>query len=111
MPPPTSRKLTELPGIHWTKPGFATMELQPTLPTLPVPPLDKSLSRYLKSLEPLLDEEALARSKAAVLAFGEPGGDGERLQHMLLQHAEATRANPSPAYPDTNWLEGMWDTL
>ena len=92
-----SKKLTEIPGIHWTKPGFATMELQPTLPALPVPPLDKSLKRYVKSLAPLLNEAELAHSQAAVAEFGLPGGDGERLQALLEQRAEAARSKPE--YP------------
>ena len=43
---PQSKNLTELPGIHWTKPGYRTMELQSTLPspTSRCPPLEKALS-------------------------------------------------------------------
>ena len=79
------------------------------LPPLPVPPLQKSLSRYVRSLAPLLDETELAHSQAAVAEFGRPGGDGERLQALLEQRAEAAKAKPE--YPNAHWLEEPWDNL
>jgi hypothetical protein len=64
------------------------------LPRLPVPPLDRTMERYLKSIEPFLLEEAArggasfedayAKRAALVNAFASESGSGPKLQASLV---------------------------
>lgn len=66
------------------------------LPSLPVPPLDKTLDKYLKSVEPFLNEQELNRTKEVVKKFGT--GVGQKLQDLLVKKASNT----------DNWLSDWW---
>lgn len=72
-----------------------------SLPPLPVPDLAQTCAKYLKSLQPLLSDSELAANEGYVKKFLEAGGDGERLQALLVEHAANT--------PGGNWLERWWD--
>ncbi|KAI5785026.1 carnitine acetyl transferase [Peziza echinospora] len=78
-----------------------TLRFQDSLPKLPVPTLEETATRYLKSLEPLLTKSELERSKAAVQDFIRPGGVGEELQKKLLAKA----ADPAVK----NWMIDWWN--
>lgn len=68
-----------------------TFRNQQKLPKLPVPELDVTLDKVIKSCEPLAkDKEELEALKAKVQAFREPNGVGRELQRRL----EAKRADP-----------------
>ncbi|KAL3907452.1 MAG: hypothetical protein SGPRY_010164, partial [Prymnesium sp.] len=71
--------------------------------------LQKTPSRYLRSLAPLLTAEEMERSSAAVAEFVRVGGDGERLNMLLEKRAETARN--ARTYPNAHWLEGLWDQL
>lgn len=77
------------------------LRFQESLPKLPVPTLEETASRYLKSLHPILSPEELARSKAAVEEFIKPGGVGQELQKKLLAKA----ADPNVK----NWMIDWWN--
>ncbi|XP_014666194.1 PREDICTED: carnitine O-acetyltransferase-like [Priapulus caudatus] len=71
---------------------------QSSLPQLPVPPLKQTLDRYILSLQPLLEQEEMTKTRTVVEDFGKPGGVGEQLQNMLLNRAKTKE----------NWLGDWW---
>jgi carnitine O-acetyltransferase len=77
------------------------LRFQESLPKLPVPTLEETAARYLKTLHPLLSATELETSKKAVEDFIKPGGTGQKLQEKLL----ARRADPK----HKNWLSEWWN--
>ncbi|KMU92611.1 carnitine O-acetyltransferase [Coccidioides immitis H538.4] len=77
------------------------LRFEDSLPQLPVPTLEETGKKYLKSLHPLLSAEEFKRSQKAVEAFVKPGGEGETLQKRLLAKA----ADPKVQ----NWLYDWWN--
>lgn len=73
---------------------------QDSLPSLPVPTLDITLQRYLRSLTPLVTPEALARTTAIVKDF--QTGDGLRLNAKLHENV---LANPHTSYISEDWFD------
>eukprot|EP01096_Ripella_sp_DP13-Kostka_P003398 TRINITY_DN1501_c0_g1_i1.p1 TRINITY_DN1501_c0_g1~~TRINITY_DN1501_c0_g1_i1.p1 ORF type:complete len:678 (+),score=310.96 TRINITY_DN1501_c0_g1_i1:137-2035(+) len=78
---------------------YSHLEIE-SLPRLPVPPLEHTLSFYLELLEPLLTPEHFQDVKQKVAAFAE--GEGKVLDQELRQVADAA---------STSWLEGFWETM
>lgn len=72
---------------------------QKDLPKLPVPTLQETSSKYLRSVEPFLTPEQLKSTTAIVQEFIRPGGQGEELQKRL----------ESFALDKDNWLAEFWD--
>ncbi|KAJ1988385.1 Carnitine O-acetyltransferase mitochondrial [Coemansia spiralis] len=77
-------------------------EFQSQLPQLPVPSLEETLPKYLKTVEPLLSKESFAKTKKIVEEFGQ-SAQGKELQRRL----EARAAEPGRV----NWLEEWWNDL
>ncbi|EEP81553.1 conserved hypothetical protein [Uncinocarpus reesii 1704] len=77
------------------------LRFEDSLPQLPVPTLQETGQKYLKSLHPLLSAEEFKRSQKAVEDFVKPGGEGETLQKRLLAKA----ADPKVQ----NWLHDWWN--
>lgn len=75
--------------------------LQPALPHLPVPPLEETCEKYLKTIQPLLTEAEFEKSVAAVEEF--KMGVGKTLQEQLVKRA----ADPKIE----NWLEEWWESF
>lgn len=73
-----------------------TFQYQDFLPSLPVPPLDESLSKYLDSVKPFLNQEEYQRTEDIVKKF--ENGIGKELHQKLLERAKTRR----------NWLEDWW---
>ncbi|KAM6315274.1 peroxisomal carnitine O-octanoyltransferase [Aegotheles albertisi] len=73
-----------------------TFQYQDSLPSLPVPPLDESLSKYLDSVKPFLNQEEYQRTENIVKNF--ENGIGKELHQKLLERAKTRR----------NWLEDWW---
>ncbi|XP_065484859.1 peroxisomal carnitine O-octanoyltransferase isoform X3 [Caloenas nicobarica] len=73
-----------------------TFQYQDSLPSLPVPPLDESLSKYLDAVKPFLNQEEYQRTEHIVKKFG--NGIGKELHQKLLERAKTRR----------NWLEDWW---
>lgn len=65
------------------------------LPHYPVPPLQDTLQKYLRSVRPLLNDEEFRRSEQVV---GEFAGEGSKL-HAMLSARAAEREN---------WLSEWW---
>ncbi|KAK9768335.1 Carnitine O-acetyltransferase mitochondrial [Basidiobolus ranarum] len=76
---------------------------QNSLSKLPVPKLEDTCQKYLKSVRPLLDDQAYAKTEVAVKDFLKPGGQGEELQKRLLARASDAKV--------VNWLEEWWNDL
>ncbi|KAF2667484.1 carnitine O-acetyltransferas-like protein [Microthyrium microscopicum] len=75
------------------------LRFEESLPRLPVPSLEETAKRYLKSLHPLLSESEFEQSTKAVQEFLQPGGQGEALQSRLLAKRENTK----------NWIIDWWN--
>lgn len=77
------------------------LRFQESLPRLPVPTLEETAARYVKSLHPLLSAAEYDASKKAVEEFVRPGGVGRRLQEKLV----ARREDPAVR----NWIYEWWN--
>ncbi|KAF2348592.1 Acyltransferase ChoActase/COT/CPT, partial [Trinorchestia longiramus] len=77
---------------------YSSSALRQVLPRLPVPPLQETLHKYLKSVQPLVTEEELSNTRLLVEEFLSNGGLGERLQQHLLQRAASK----------DNWMSEWW---
>ncbi|KAG6003358.1 hypothetical protein E4U21_002100 [Claviceps maximensis] len=77
------------------------LRFQDSLPRLPVPTLEETANRYLKSLHPILSASEYATSEAAVREFIRPGGAGSKLQDKLI----ARREDPQ----NKNWIYDWWN--
>lgn len=73
-------------------------KFQSQLPRLPVPTLEETCKKYLKTVEPFLSTEQLEKTKANVDAFVS-GGQGQELQTRLQNFAKGK----------DNWLAEFWD--
>ncbi len=76
---------------------------QGLLPRLPVPDIEETCAKFLEWVDPLLNEYELKQTKQAVAAFLKAGGDGEKLQKVLLDRAGQPEC--------CNWLESFWDDM
>lgn len=74
--------------------------LQADLPRLPVPDLQATCRRYLRSVRALATDDEYAATEQAVRVFLE--GDGPTLQRMLLEHSDREWK------AGRNWLETWW---
>lgn len=72
---------------------------QKDLPKLPVPGLQDTANKYVRSVEPFLTKEQLQRTNAKISDFTKPGGSGEVLQQRLVEFAQGK----------DNWLAEWWD--
>jgi carnitine O-acetyltransferase len=77
------------------------LRFEESLPKLPVPTLEETAARYLKSVHPLLSSSELESTKKAVEEFIRPGGVGSKLQEKLL----ARREDPE----HKNWIYDWWN--
>ncbi|KFA71731.1 hypothetical protein S40288_09339 [Stachybotrys chartarum IBT 40288] len=89
------------PGYVEDKSKGAMLRFQDSLPRLPVPTLEETAKRYLKSLHPLLSDTEYEASKKAVQDFIKPGGVGSKLQEKLV----AKREDPNTK----NWIYEWWN--
>ncbi|TLS28851.1 hypothetical protein PpBr36_01238 [Pyricularia pennisetigena] len=98
----SKRSSSSLPaGYVEDKSKGPMLRFQDSLPRLPVPTLEETAARYLRSLKPLLSKEELASSTKAVQEFIKPGGVGAKLQEKLI----ARREDPK----HKNWLYEWWN--
>ncbi|GLH09742.1 Choline O-acetyltransferase-like Protein [Gryllus bimaculatus] len=71
---------------------------QSDLPPLPVPPLQVTLDKFLRSARPLVTPEEFQTTQDLVKQFSAAGGCGPKLQKLLEEKAKTTR----------NWLADWW---
>ncbi|KAI1498723.1 acyltransferase ChoActase/COT/CPT [Biscogniauxia marginata] len=102
MAPATKRSNSSLPeGYVEDKSKGPMLRFQDSLPRLPVPTLEETAARYLKSIHPLLSPTEYAASQQAVKDFIQPGGVGRKLQDKLI----AKREDPKTK----NWIYEWWN--
>ncbi|TVY37270.1 Carnitine O-acetyltransferase, mitochondrial [Lachnellula occidentalis] len=102
MAPASKRSNGSLPGGYREDSSKGPMlRYEESLPKLPVPTLEETAARYLKSVHPLLNNSELASTTKAVQEFVKPGGVGSKLQEKLL----ARREDPK----HKNWLYEWWN--
>ena len=77
------------------------LRFEDSLPRLPVPSVEETSARYLKSLHPLLTKEEYAASEKAVAALNKPGGIGQKLQERLIRKAQDPKVK--------NWIIDWWN--
>ena len=77
------------------------LRFEDSLPHLPVPTLEETAKRYLKSVHPLLNKAEFEATTKAVENFIKPGGVGEKLQKRL----QARRDDPK----HKNWIYEWWN--
>lgn len=77
------------------------LRFQESLPKLPVPELEETAAKYLRSVHPIVTPEEYAKTESAVKEFIKPGGIGQELQKKLKERA----ADPGVK----NWLSEWWN--
>lgn len=77
------------------------LRFEDSLPRLPVPTLEETSKRYLKSVHPMLNPSEYANTKKAVEDFVRPGGIGQELQKRL----QARQEDPK----HKNWIYEWWN--
>ncbi|KAJ2892576.1 hypothetical protein MKZ38_009607 [Zalerion maritima] len=102
MAPASKRSNSSTPsGYVEDKSKGPMLRYQDSLPRLPVPTLEETSKRYLKTLHPILSPGELESSTKAVNEFVAPGGVGEKLQKKLI----ARREDPECK----NWIYDWWN--
>lgn len=77
------------------------LRFEESLPSLPVPTLEETAARYLKSVHPLLSPTEFQSTTEAVKDFVKPGGIGSKLQERLLARKEDPKHK--------NWIYEWWN--
>lgn len=77
------------------------LRFEDSLPRLPVPTLEETAKRYLKSVHPLLSNSEFENTEKAVEDFIQPGSIGQELQRRL----QARREGPG----HKNWIYEWWN--
>ncbi|KAL9114517.1 MAG: hypothetical protein Q9227_001598 [Pyrenula ochraceoflavens] len=99
---PTKRKASSVPeGYREDRSKGMMLRFEDSLPRLPVPTLEETAKRYLKSVHPLLNQDEYKNTEAAVKEFLKEGGQGQTLQKRLI----ARREDPQIR----NWIIDWWN--
>jgi len=93
--------LLQLVGYREDSSKGAMLRFEDSLPRLPVPTLEETSKRYLKSVHPLLNKSEFEHTQKAVAEFVKPGSIGEQLQKRL----HARREDPK----HKNWIYEWWN--
>ncbi|KAK5175587.1 Carnitine O-acetyltransferase mitochondrial [Saxophila tyrrhenica] len=99
---PQRRKQSNLPeGYSEDHSKGAMLRFEDSLPRLPVPTLEETAKRYLKSVHPLVSQSEYERTEKAVKDFIAPGSLGHTLQKRLQER----RDDPTRK----SWLSEWWN--
>ncbi|PQE31234.1 carnitine O-acetyltransferase protein [Rutstroemia sp. NJR-2017a WRK4] len=102
MAPANARSNSSLPaGYREDASKGPMLRFEESLPKLPVPTLEETAARYLKSVHPLLSSSELESTTKAVQEFIKPGGIGSKLQEKLIARREDAKHK--------NWLYEWWN--
>ncbi|RDD45432.1 Carnitine O-acetyltransferase [Trichoplax sp. H2] len=75
-----------------------SFQYQDSLPHLPVPKLQDTLQRYLRSVQAIVSDDQYSKTKEIVEEFGKSGGLGEKLTQKLKERAKT----------HDNWVDDFW---
>ncbi|KAF2245470.1 carnitine O-acetyltransferas-like protein [Trematosphaeria pertusa] len=101
-PAQSRRQQSSLPaGYKEDHSKGAMLRFEDSLPRLPVPTLEETAKRYLKSVHPLLSKTEYEATTKAVNDFVAPGGPGEVLQKRLVERRERPEIK--------NWIAEWWN--
>ena len=103
---PQSFKLHQLlaevcPGYKEDSSKGPMLRFEESLPKLPVPTLEETMARYLKSVHPLLSKSEFESTTKAVQEFVKPGEIGSKLQEKLIARREDSKHK--------NWIYEWWN--
>ncbi|KAF2742096.1 acyltransferase ChoActase/COT/CPT [Sporormia fimetaria CBS 119925] len=102
MAPAAKRQQSTLPaGYKEDMSKGKMLRFEDSLPRLPVPTLEETAKRYLKSVHPLLSKDEFDATTKAVKEFVAPGGPGETLQKRLIERRERPEIR--------NWISEWWN--
>lgn len=99
---PQKRKQSGPAGFKEDHSKGAMLRFEDSLPKLPVPTLEETSKKYLKSVHALLNNVEYENTKKAVEDFLRSGGQGEELQKRLI----ARRDDPQ----HKNWIYEWWNS-
>jgi carnitine O-acetyltransferase len=100
---PHEQWLTGISGYREDTSKGRMLRFEDSLPRLPVPTLEETAARYLKTVHPLISSSEFQSTTEAVKEFVQPGGIGHKLQQKLL----ARREDPK----HKNWLYEWWNDV
>lgn len=80
----------------YSTPEGTTLSRQHELKRLPVPKLQDTLSKYLKTVTQFLNKTEYDATMTKAIEFGSPGGVGEKLQSLLEDKASVKENWVSP---------------
>lgn len=99
---PAKRNSSSLPqGYKEDSSKGPMLRFEESLPKLPVPTLEETAQRYLKSVHPLITPSEYETTKKAVESFLAPGSLGQELQKRLIARRENPKIN--------NWIYEWWN--
>jgi carnitine O-acetyltransferase len=105
---PAAKRKASSKQQYWVPEGYrediskgSMLRFEDSLPRLPVPSLEETSARYLKSIHPLLTKDEYATSENAVAEFQKEGSLGQTLQKRLLAHREDPKHR--------NWIYEWWN--
>ncbi|KAL8751671.1 MAG: hypothetical protein Q9184_005998 [Pyrenodesmia sp. 2 TL-2023] len=90
-----------VPGYREDMSKGSMLRFEDSLPRLPVPTLEETAKRYLKSVQPLLKQPEFENTRRAVEEFVQPGGKGQELQKRLQAHRDDPKHK--------NWIYEWWN--
>lgn len=97
-----ARKQSSLPaGYKEDSTKGAMLRFEDSLPKLPVPTLEETSKRYLRSVRPLLSKDEFEKTSKAVESFVASGSLGQELQKRLVAKREDASVR--------NWIIDWWN--
>ena len=100
-PPIVPSLINRVSGYREDSSKGAMLRFEDSLPRLPVPTLEETSKRYLKSVHPLLNKAEFAATKRTVDEFVKAGSIGQELQKRLQARREDSKHR--------NWIYEWWN--
>ncbi len=99
MKPPLDQNVAEAGEQEYSTKTFGN---QDKLPVVPLPNLQYTCATFMEWCSPLLTEDEIQQTQAAVDQFSRAGGPGEKLHDSLINYARQPEVK--------SWLDRFWET-